>query len=94
MTTTAFNTRVNPFGSRLSAFFGSDISHWDVPVMTEVLGESWEMVEHGLITEADYRDFVFTNAVTFYTRTTPSFFAGTKVEAAAAPLAGAAEAPA
>ena len=28
--------------------FGSDISHWDVPDMTEVLEEAYEMVEHEL----------------------------------------------
>ena len=37
MTATAFNTKANPFGARLNAMFGSDISHWDVPDMTEVL---------------------------------------------------------
>ena len=40
MTATAFNTKVNPFGARLNAMFGSDISHWDVPDMAEVLGEA------------------------------------------------------
>ncbi|HEX7096442.1 MAG TPA: amidohydrolase family protein, partial [Acidimicrobiales bacterium] len=82
MTTTAFNTKANPFGARLNAMFGSDISHWDVPVMSEVLPEAWEMVEHGLITDDDLRDFLFTNAVRFYTHTNPSFFAGTRVEGA------------
>ena len=32
--------------------FGSDIAHWDVPDMAEVLEEAWEMVEHGWINEA------------------------------------------
>ena len=62
--------------------FGSDIAHWDVPDMAEVLGEAWEMVEHELITEADFRDFVFTNPVRFYTSGNPDFFAGTTVEPA------------
>lgn len=81
MTTTAFNTKANPFGARLNAMFGSDISHWDVPDMSEVLGEAWEMVEHELITEEDFRDFVFGNPVRFYTRANPQFFAGTPVAA-------------
>ena len=38
---------VNPFGARLKAIFSSDIGHWDVPDMTEVLEEAYEMVEHG-----------------------------------------------
>jgi hypothetical protein len=85
-TATAFDARLNPFGVRLQALFGSDISHWDVPDMSEVLEESWEMVEHGLLTEDDYRDFVFTNPVRLYTRTNPHFFDGTRVEDAAASL--------
>jgi hypothetical protein len=83
MTATAFNDKVNPFGAKLNAFFGSDISHWDVPVMADVLGESREMVEHGFLTEDDYRDFVFANPVRFYTHANPSFFKGTVVESAA-----------
>ncbi len=82
MTSTAFNTRVNPFGARLNAMFGSDIAHWDVPDMAEVLEEAWEMVEHELITEADFRDFVFTNPIRLYTSGNPNFFDGTTVEPA------------
>jgi len=53
----------------------------DVPDMSEVLEEAHEMVEHGWITDRDFRDFMFTNPVTFFTRTNPSFFTGTAVEA-------------
>jgi predicted TIM-barrel fold metal-dependent hydrolase len=80
LTAGAFNAKLNPGGARLRAMFGSDLSHWDVPDMTEVLEEAWEMVEHEWITEADFRDFVFTNPVEFFTRQNPSFFAGTAVE--------------
>ncbi len=85
-TATAFDARLNPFGVRLQALFGSDISHWDVPDMSEVLEESWEMVERGLLNEDDYRDFVFTNPVRLYTRTNTHFFDGTRVESAASSL--------
>jgi hypothetical protein len=80
MTATAFNDKVNPFGAKLKAFFGSDISHWDVPVMADVLGESREMVEDGYLTEDDYRDFMFVNPVQFYSHANPSFFDGTVVQ--------------
>jgi hypothetical protein len=83
MTSTAFNTKVNPFGARLNAMFGSDIAHWDVPDMSEVLDEAWEMVERELITEDDFRDFVFTNPLRLYTSGNPAFFEGTTVETAA-----------
>jgi hypothetical protein len=43
-------------------------------------------VDHEWITEDDFRDFVFTNPVTFFTRTNPSFFEGTPVEGAVADL--------
>ena len=41
--------KVNPFGARLRPMFGSDVAHWDVPDMSEVLEEAWEMVDHGWI---------------------------------------------
>ncbi len=86
VTATAFDTRINPFGTRLQALFGSDVSHWDVPDMNEVLEESWEMVESGRFGEDDYRDFVFTNPALFHTRANPRFFEGTAVEAEVATL--------
>jgi hypothetical protein len=61
---------------------GSDISHWDVPDMTEVLEEAWEMVDHGWIDEHAFTKFTFTNPVRFYTGTNPAFFKGTVVEEA------------
>jgi predicted TIM-barrel fold metal-dependent hydrolase len=79
MNSSAFSTKVNPFGARLSAMFGSDVAHWDVPDMSEVLQEAWEMVDHGWIEETDFRDFVFANPVRFFTGANPSFFAGTVV---------------
>jgi predicted TIM-barrel fold metal-dependent hydrolase len=88
LTTTAFNTAVNPFGARLRAMMGSDIAHWDVPDMTEVLEEAWEMVDRGWIDEAAFREFTFENPVRFYTGTNPDYFAGTVVEDAVAEYLG------
>ena len=82
----AFDARVNPLGARLNAMFSSDLGHWDVPDMTGILGEAFEGVEHGLIDERAFRDFVFANPVRFYTRLNPRFFEGTRVEAEAAKL--------
>jgi len=82
MTTTAFRTDVNPFGAQLHAMMGSDLGHWDVPDMTEVLEEAWEMVDHGWIDAAAFRKFTFEHPARFYTRTNPDFFAGTVVETA------------
>jgi hypothetical protein len=79
----AFNTRANPLGARLNAIFSSDIGHFDVPDMTEVVPEAYEMVEDGLATATDFRDFTFANVVRLFGRQNPRFFAGTRVAAAA-----------
>jgi predicted TIM-barrel fold metal-dependent hydrolase len=76
----AFNTRVNPFESRLNVLFSSDIGHWDVLDVTKVVEEAYELVEKGLVSDDDFRDFVFTNPVSFYTGVNPEFFAGTVIE--------------
>jgi hypothetical protein len=70
-------------GARLQPIFSSDISHFDVTDMTEVLEEAYELVDHGLINEDDFRDFVFANPVTLHGRVNPNFFDGTVVEKAA-----------
>ena len=80
MNATAFNTKANPFGQKIKAVYSSDIGHWDVPDMTEVTEEAYELVEHGVITEDDFRDFVFTNPTTLWTGMNPDFFKGTIVE--------------
>jgi hypothetical protein len=80
----AFNRRANPMGARLNALFSSDIGHFDVPDMTDVVPEAYELVEHGLMTDDDFRDFMFTNAVRFWGEVNPDFFKGTVVDNAAA----------
>jgi len=78
----AFDTRLNPEGVRLNAVFSSDIGHWDVPDMREVLAEAYELVEEGLMDKADLRRFVFENPARLFGELNPAFFAGTAVEAA------------
>ena len=82
----AFQSDLLPFGARLAALFGSDIGHFDVPDMRDVLPEAWEPVERGLIGTDDFRDFVFGNPVRFYTSVNPRFFEGTRCEEAAAKI--------
>ena len=90
----AFDTRMNPLGAKLNAMFSSDLGHWDVPDMTGILPEAFELVEHGLIDERSFRDFVFGNPARFYTRLNPDFFRGTRVEADVAKLLAPARRPA
>lgn len=80
MSSWAYKNKVNPYGAKLNTLFGSDIGHFDVPDMTEVLVEAYEGVEDGIITEEDFRDFVFGNPVRFWTSTNPHFFKGTAIE--------------
>jgi hypothetical protein len=77
---TAFNTKANSLGQKIKAVYSSDIGHWDVPDMTEVTEEAGEPVEHGVISEDDFRDFVFTNPTTLWTGMNLNFFKGTIVE--------------
>jgi predicted TIM-barrel fold metal-dependent hydrolase len=82
----AFNAKCNHGGARLQAVFSSDVSHWDVPDMTETLAQSYDLVEDGLITEADFREFTFTNMVKLQAALNRDFFKGTVVEAEAAKI--------
>jgi hypothetical protein len=44
--------RLDPLGARLYALLSSDIGHFDVPDMTEVAPEAYELVEHGVLARA------------------------------------------
>jgi predicted TIM-barrel fold metal-dependent hydrolase len=81
-----FDRRLNPFGARLKAMFSSDIGHWDVPDMTEVLEEAYELVERELLDERDFEEFVFRNPAMLHAGMNPDFFKGTVVEADVAKL--------
>jgi len=74
----------NPFGAQLNAIYSSDIGHFDVIDMRDPLREAWELVEDGLITEANFRDFTFANAVRLWGTQNPHFFDGTVVAKEAA----------
>lgn len=60
------------------------VGHFDVVDMTAVLEDAYELVEHGLITEDDFRDFVFGNTASLHSAMNPDFFKGTVVEQAVA----------
>ena len=80
VTAWAFDTKKNPFGSRLNVLYSSDLGHWDLPDMRDAAAEAYELVEKGVISEEDFRDFVFVNPVKFMTALNPDFFTGTVVE--------------
>lgn len=77
LTGIAFDTKRMPLGKELRAVFSSDIGHWDVPDMTEVLPEAYEHVEHGWLDARAFRRFLCDNAYRLYAETNPRFFEGT-----------------
>ena len=74
----------NPFGAKLNALYSSDIGHFDVIDMRDPLAEAHELVDDGVISEDNFRDFTFANAVHLWGTQNPRFFEGTTVAKAAA----------
>ena len=83
MNAVAFIDGLWPFEAKLSAMYGSDIGHFDVPDMRRVLEEACEHLDRGTMKPDDFRAFVYGNAARFYTDTNPRFFEGTVIEAEA-----------
>jgi predicted TIM-barrel fold metal-dependent hydrolase len=83
VTSWAFDARRNPLGARLNAIFGSDLGHYDLLDMRDAAVEAYEGVEHGLMSERDFRDFVFVNPVKLHCGMNPDFFKGTVLESEA-----------
>jgi hypothetical protein len=68
---------VLPTGTRLHALLSSDIGHWDVTDMTDVVRGSYQLVLDGHMTPEQWRAVVLENPVEMYTRVNPAFFEGT-----------------
>jgi hypothetical protein len=84
VTSWAFDSKRNPLGARLNAIYGSDLGHYDLIDMRDAAVEAYEGVEQGLMTEEDFRDFVFTNPIKLHCGMNPDFFKGTVLEDSAA----------
>lgn len=78
----AFADKINPLGARFRPIFGSDISHWDVPDMTEPVAEAHELVERGVIGPEEFRELMFLNPVRLHAGANSHFFDGTVVAGA------------
>ena len=85
MNSVAFG-KANPFGAKLNAIYSSDIGHFDVIDMRDPLRQAHGLVEDGLITDDDFKDFVFGNSVRLWGTQNPNFFDGTRVAKEAAAL--------
>ena len=71
---------VNAFGAKLQPILSSDISHWDVVDMANVVADSFALVEEKVLTEKQYQDFVCSNPLHLFTDSNPEFFDGTVLE--------------
>ena len=80
MNALAFNRKINRFGKRLNAIFSSDIGHFDVPDMTKVVEDAYELVEDEAMTGDDFRDFMADNTIRLHGQMNPDFWLGTPVE--------------
>lgn len=76
----AMDAAGNPLGVELRPVIGSDIGHWDVQRLSDVLPESREPVDDGILSEEGYRKFTFEYPVRLHTDMNPAFFDGTAVE--------------
>ena len=79
-----YDTNRIPGEEPILPIFSSDIGHWDVAHMHEVLPEAHEHIEHGWMDETRFRGFMCDNAVRMYGEANPRFFEGTIVERYAA----------
>ena len=82
----ALDARANPMRTRLQPIFSSDIGHWDVPDISTVLLESHRLVDKGILSDADYRDFVFTYPAQLHLKANPGFFEHSAIADGAAKL--------
>jgi hypothetical protein len=82
MTAVASSSFGKSIGVQLNPILGSDIGHWDLPSVQDLLHEVYEPVEHGVFTPADFRRMVFDAPVRLWADNNPDFFRGTTVEGA------------
>ena len=73
----AFDTKRLPGNRPMRPIFSSDIGHWDVAHMHEVLPEAFEHLEYGWMDAAQFRDFMCDNAIRLFAGANPDFFEGT-----------------
>ena len=76
----AMESKRLPQQCELAPVFSSDIGHWDVAHVHEVIPELEEHLEHGWLSPAGFRAFTCDNAIRLYTEANPEFFAGTAIE--------------
>ncbi len=82
MTAMGFDRTVTPGGRVVKGIFASDVGHWDVPDMRDVLTEAYELVDDGILDEADFRAFTFEHPTSLWATNNPDFYKDTVIEKA------------
>ena len=77
----AYARQTLPEGIALQPILGSDLGHWDVRDMREVIPEAGELLDDGLVSKDDFRRFACDNPIRLHGGMNPKFFDGTVVEA-------------
>ena len=75
----AFDRRVAPIGN-VNAMFSSDIGHWDVPEMRDVVHDAWSLVTRNYMTRENFFDFAYRNVVEMLSGPNPNFFKNTVIQ--------------
>lgn len=75
----AFDAHRLPGQTTLQPIFSSDIGHWDVAHINEVVPDAYEQVEKGWLDDDQFRAFSCDNAVRMYTEMNPDFFEETRL---------------
>jgi predicted TIM-barrel fold metal-dependent hydrolase len=75
----AFARETNPAGIALQPILGSDLGHWDVSDMREIVPEAAELVDEGRVSSDDFRRFACENPIRLHGGMNPEFFEGTCV---------------
>ena len=76
----AMESKRLPQQCELAPIFSSDIGHWDVAHMHEVIPELEDHLEHGWLSTRGFRAFTCDNTIRLYTEANPEFFVGTSIE--------------
>lgn len=77
-------SKANPLGARLQPVLSSDISHWDVDEMADVVANAYKLVRKDILDAEQFELFMCGNALRLFTDANPRFFDGTPVESYAA----------
>jgi hypothetical protein len=75
----AFARANNPRGAVLQPVIGSDLGHWDVRDMRDVIPEAMELLDEKRVSPDDFRAFSCSNPIRLHGGMNPRFFEGTSV---------------